>query len=212
MKPGPLPSNLLVKMADTPEEIEGAKRVEYFTFLDSGYIEPNTQQEVLEYSGFDDVSQFFVVKDGTNVVGMMRIIKYSPKGFKTLKDFTINSGWLTSIEALIKEDPRSVEEIGTLGLLENYRGKNSRAAVAAIFKASWQDSVRRGVKMWIFSADFRLFGLLTNWFEFKVKQIGDGKDYLGSYTVPATLDIQNQREIYQSGSNPDEGSYFLQDL
>lgn len=212
MKPGELPDDVNIRLARSVEEIEGACIVEYETFLEAGYIEANSQQRVLEFEEYDPFSDFFVLIKDTLVIGMLRRMRPSTSlELKTLRDFEINPDW-KELEKIAQTQPTLIEEIGTLGLLKEYRGLGLRACVAALYRASWQDSVRRGVKYWLFSADAKLFWALSNWFGFAVQQIGHDKYYMGSQTIPAVLPIQQQLEIYRRGESVEEGEYFLKNF
>lgn len=202
MQPKELPEGTIVKIAETAEEIRAAKTLEYETFLGENYVTSNEDHEVLEYRDYDDQSDFFIVVEASEVVGVLRRIRGS---MKTIEDFTLPTSTLEKLKG-------RTQELGTGAVRRDKRGTPGLAYIAALFRAVWQDSLRSGVQFWVFSLDKRIFHLVTKWFKFEIEELGPGVDYMGSFTIPAMLDIQLQKEVYKNGKYPEIGTYFLRSL
>ena len=198
-------------MACTNDEVRAALQLEYEIFVEAAYIGPNSESLVLEYAPFNAVSDFVVAFEEDQVVGVLRRIKYhADLGIKTLRDFDIRAEWRGMVEEACRNSPALVEEIGTLALKKERRGIGGRAFTMSIYRVAWQESVRRGVKYWLFSVDERLFKTLVGLFG--AFAIGDPMHYMGSVTVPALLEIQRIRERYERGEDALLAGYFLTGL
>lgn len=213
MIPGELPEGVIVRLAQSPAEVTGALECEYLTFWEAGYIESNPAQEVMEYSPFNSASSFFVIIDTGSVVGALRRIPVTPElGLKTLNDFEVGPNWREVLETALSQDPNSVEEIGTVGVLKEYRQIGGHAFASSLYRASWQDSVRRGVGYWVCSVDERLYHMVERVYRFNIAPIGPKVYYMGSMTVPAVIPILELRSLWENGFNPNIGSFFLKGL
>ena len=214
LTPEELPDGFMVKPAQTLEEIEGAKDVEYETFLGQGYIGTNAHNRVQEYKILDPCSDFYVVKaPNGGVVAEIRRVKFNPSiGFLTTKEFEVEPYWKQIINRTIEESPEQIEEMVSIGVLDQYRAVGRFAFILSAFRLSWQDSVKKGVKYWIYTGDKTAFRLLKQIFHFPMVQIGPVKYYLGSDTVPGVLDIQDLLNKWRTGYHPTLGEYFLKGL
>lgn len=103
--------------------------VESKVFYETFQNTPETMEE--EYLPYDERSDFYVVVDHEESlpIGVLRVIKNTENGLKSLEDLArVGVGF--DKEAVCKAyelDPERCADVGTLAVLEQYRGSNSDA-------------------------------------------------------------------------------------
>jgi N-acyl-L-homoserine lactone synthetase len=85
-----------------------------------------------------------------------------------------------------KTDPSTIAEVS--GLVKE-PGESS-VAVYMLYRAMWQYSLTKNIRLWLMSSDERLYNRLTAVFGDKITRIGPGGYFKGHQVVPVMLDIQ----------------------
>lgn len=183
--------SLIYKIADTEDEIYLARRLHHDIYLGVGYIKEPTLSGMIE-DGYHPYSDYIIAifidgKPGKGeIVGVTRIIKNSPLGYPTLKEFKISKkagAWMDSV------DPYSIIEIGSLCVKPGF------SAAKGLYRYAWQYSKIRRDILWLACIDKDLLDILKKRYQFYFEQIGKEKFYLGSITVPAVLDCKRQKAL-----------------
>jgi GNAT superfamily N-acetyltransferase len=197
-------NEIIYKIAETPEEISAAKKLEHDVFKSVGFIDCSEKCfEISYYVRYELGSIFCIAKKNGLVIGVLRIIEYTENGYPVLNDFEIFSNFKDFLNHLPKG---SIIEIGTVAVRDGYQ----RLGVArGLFKLAWQYSKEKFHHIWVAAIDERVFELLTRKYHFYFTRIGPPKYYLGSQTVPSLLDKYIQA-VKMSQEFPEEWKFYNQ--
>lgn len=161
-------------------------RLEYNTFLDSGYVESFAELGE-EYAPYLSDSTFLSVVRDDKVVGTARILDWSESSFKTLND--IESDRLKSFDPHPVEDPEHTFEVGTLSVEPAYRHTDVAILLYGAMLAKSRVEEKPSL---LASFDDDANGYLRSFetlFPSGVSRLGPPVDYLGSPTTPVLIDM-----------------------
>lgn len=160
-------------------------------------------QEVSGYSDYNPSSCFDVVSEGGKLVGVLREIRPSTVGFKTLNDFSVAPYVLypEAVKLLANLDKNTILEIGTVSVVSDKRQSEAGFGVALrLYGAMLHNSLSGGYTHWLASIDSGLLGVYKENFGFCFEDIGPSQDYMGSPTTPVLGDrdkiLDNLRENF----------------
>lgn len=168
-------------------------RLRYNVFVKYGYFPPGNN-DGMDIDEFDEASIHFVAMQDEEVVGSIRMIKHSRRGFPIEKEFVLD-------EIPLAEDIQraNIVEISRL-VTKDLPHRDRQKVLIGLIKAIFDYSFDHDLYFWYLAADIRLYRLLSR-FSFAFSTIGDIKEYLGSPTIPACIDIRAGIE-YLDKANP----------
>lgn len=150
----------------------------------------NNNSEVLsrEYGPYEDQSSFFVLFDEKKrkPVGVLRYIKNGPNGLKTLNDISVEPLCLSTEDVLTRHKVQDLDkcwDVGTLGVLTEYRGKFIKKHWNAImlYRALYKSAVSNGVEHMFTVMDERAYsGMKILGIPFETILDSEGFPYIGS--------------------------------
>lgn len=171
------------------------------TWIHQGYAsEENIKNIAGHYSQFDQQAEDYLINIDGQPIGTIRLIKNQKENtLPTLKDFTIKNEF-----QYLKEDPKLLE-ITLLAVKEGFQNQGHKISLE-LMKCYYQFAKNSGFDKAIMAADRRLFKLLQR-LGFAMEQIGEGKQYEGSLTIPGLIDLNKTEELLQK-NNPKLFNYF----
>ena len=188
----------IVEGSDEASDI--ARFIESTVFDEYFDNDVNTMKQ--EYSQYDPSSTFLLVLDYDNVkpVGVVRLIKPSAAGLKSLNDLVrTDSPWYregdttTRRMAEIGDDPNHTIDIGTMAVMPNYRSKHAgNGASAALYSTCVQWSIANGYNYWVTIVDKKIYTDMQSWGE--PFQPFDGAEFRSYLDSPASLPVH--LEVY----------------
>ena len=175
---------------------DDVKKLEYEVFVRAGYIEPNEHEEVLENGKYCD-SRFLVVVDEARkrVAGSLRVVLDKDSSINELSIPALSSfeiwPWMRRQIKRLSQD--KVAQIGTMVIHESARGgKVLGMLIRKLVELYFQEGFRYGVS----TIDERFYKVLVAK-GYPIRQIGDKKFYMGSYTVPVMFDALELSEAHR---------------
>jgi hypothetical protein len=180
---------------------------EYDNFKAAGYV--GSREEMREiYKPYEPVSQMIVSKHAGKVVGSVRMITYDESiGFKTINDALKAEGEKDKLElspegweAVNRVDPRTMVEVGTLSLDEDYRTTPgaSEHMVTSLYGIIYARTLAMGTPNIIASFDEDFFGRFKGLFGPAIKEIGPALDMMGSKTVPSLMNTGEIEDYFRA--------------
>lgn len=144
-----------------------------------------------EYGPYDDASTFLTVIDYEQgkPVGVIRIIRPSEKGLKSLNDLAQqDSPWYGVGDTLAKRwtevgnDPQHTVDISTMAVMPEYRSGHAEAgASAALYSTCVRWSLDNGYNRWVAIVDKKIHDMMQTWGEpFQHFEGADWAPYLDS--------------------------------
>lgn len=128
-----------------------------------------------EYGEYDEASTFLMVIDykKEQPVGVIRLIRSSPKGFKTINDITSSdSPWYRpgdTPESRLKEiggEPDHTIDIATMAVMPDYKSGHSTEGVsAALYSTCVRWSFANGYNTWVTVVDKKIYSMMQSWGE-----------------------------------------------
>lgn len=113
-KPEDVPSDLVIKIAETKEEFEQAYQILHDSYVEYGYSKPAANgMRILKYFSLPTTTTI-VAKLGDRVIGTLTIIRQSPMGLPLDKEFDISH---------LSGPGKTVVEISSLAIASAYRNK-----------------------------------------------------------------------------------------
>lgn len=163
-----------------------AQEIEAGVFIEAGYVAHAKELED-EYAPYD--SFFFTMMEDDEIKGVLRIIKHSDAGFKTIEDaqlgkLEIEDEWM---QRLSPEAQKQIFEVGTIGVPKAYRTKDSGRASMWLYGAVLGYSRRENLPSAIASFDADYFEGFKGLFGGGLQQMGPAIEYMGSATVPVYM-------------------------
>lgn len=127
------------------------------------------EQMIEQYSKYETSSKFFLSVDVNlkKTVGVLRTIKSSSNGIKTLNDSQQEPFFVDLDEVKRRhniDDFNKVWDVGTVAVLPEYRGTDSGLASIQLYRALYISSIKNGIDHWVSIIDDRLFRTLTGLF------------------------------------------------
>lgn len=158
------------------------RRIWRTVWIEEGYASSDNINEIEDrYCIFDKHSTDILFKYGDKPIGTLRIIwDNDENGLPVLNDFEINQNF-----------PVKLVEFTLLSLKKEWRGM-SHIPSLLIWKEGYQRVKNNGYMGILMAADWRLFLLLKKFFPFR--QVGKGRLYEGSKTIPAFLNLYEAEE------------------
>ena len=140
-----------------------------------------------EYKPYNSI--FFTMVEGGQIRGVLRIIRHSDSGFKTLEDaktgkLNIDNEWM---QRFTHEAQKQIFEVGTIGVPKAYRTKDAGRASIWLYGAVLGYSRREGLPHAVASFDAEYFEGFKGLFGDGLQQMGPVVDYMGSGTVPVYM-------------------------
>lgn len=170
-----------------------AEALEAEVFIKAGYVE--SQEELAEeYKKYLPKSEFIVAERDGVIGGSVRIITYGAEtGFKTVDD--IKAGKLETTERgeqLVNQlDMERTLEVGTLGVLDSFRGGSEELRLSTVLFGSIYQATRKYDCDWVLASfDERFYEGFKMLFDPGVEALGPATDYMGSPTVPALIHVE----------------------
>lgn len=170
--------------------------LEYRTFMESGYIEPNEEQRLVDYDDYLDAEFLAIFEPGAapgepdRLIGAFRNIyarretKMRPGLFPTVDSAEELKIFPEDLETIMAFDPRRVVDMASGSILPEHRDSRvSKLMVTTNLFHFWEQGVRH-IVMCADTPIFRKFnprGLL-------VKAIGPSTQYMGSLTTAMLID------------------------
>jgi len=156
-------------------------------WLEENYADAENIQIVAEhYREFDNNSVDFLLYFFFLPIGTVRLILNDPvTSIPVIRDFKIKGDW----------QDKKVLEITLLTVNQSFR-KHSRIASLLLMRQFYRYAKQNNYSSALIAADKRLFVLLKR--ICVVEQIGEGKIYEGSLTIPALIDVNAQEEAWRT--------------
>ena len=153
-----------------------------------------------EYELYDESSVFLTIVDYESAmpVGVIRIIKPSEKGLKSMNDLVDPEGpWFKDGDSLksrfaeIGDDPEHTVDIGTMAVMPNYRSSHAAdGASAALYSSCVRWSLESDYNRWVTIVDKKIFEMMQSWGEpFRQFTDTDWASYLDS---PLSLPVHTE--------------------
>ena len=175
-----------------------ARYVEWTVFEE--FFKNDIQVMREEYSKYDQASTFLLVLDyeQKKPVGVIRLIKPSEAGLKSLNDLISPTGpWNvdghTAEDRLLEigDQPDNTVDIATMGVMPEYRTNHAAdGASAALYSTCVWWSLENGYNQWITVVDQKIYDMMQSWGEpFKKFDGADWAPYLDS---PKSLPVHTE--------------------
>lgn len=188
------------------------QRLEYRVFVESGYVEPNTEQRLLDYEPY--VHAEFVATLSRNsttrgVVAAMRVIHGGKKKrmrhgiFPTIDSAQKLAVATPIVKELLRMDPAEIVDLASMAVTRERR--SSKAAVATISGVLARVSALPRVRYAIAAIDTTFFEKLRR-HSLPWRALGPSTMYWGSMTTAAIIKIgEIPRRFPQPESRSGEG-------
>ena len=145
------------------------------------------EQMIEQYAKYESSSRFFLSIDANikKAVGVLRVIRNSPNGVKTLNDAQKEPFFVGIDDVKIMHniaDLDSVWDVGTVAVDPEYRGPDSGLVSIQLYRALYLSSVRNNIDHWVSIIDHKLFRVLTGLFGMPFVPLADSEPgpYLGT--------------------------------
>lgn len=199
-----------VHVLQDPRLIFEARQLQGNRYLEAGFVEALDAGDVVD-DKWVDVATYFGALDAATaeVVGVSRLIPFGPAGLPMLEAFE-----LTSEGAEIMADivPAGLLEVSALAVSHSMSRFGAGRVANALYRAMYQYSVVGvGRTHWCASLDVRVKTHLENIHNFLFREIAEPAEYLGSLTVPVTLDLLGQARHF-AATAPERNQFFLAGL
>lgn len=185
-----------VVLATAPESPDWkvAEAVEAEVFIKEGYV--TTKEELdREEAPYLPKTEMTALTLGGLVIGATRLYSrvegVGPYGFKTLNDAAAGRLELDERGQQIVDsmDLDRTLEVGTIALLEEYRGIHGFKLVGYLYEFIYNKAVAEGYSNVIASFDRKFFAGFYRRFAPAVTALGPAHPYIGSPTIPAHIDV-----------------------
>lgn len=189
------------RLVDGGAELEGAAQIEqqvwdeknYGNLVEEGYTDYIRRSRT--FAAFD--------KDG-NCVGVNRMFGGTDGVLPPFLGMPFDDQEVQAeLTRVAKEG--ALEELGTVALLPEYRGKNANMC---LWRLAYRDAVYRGVKQWGIIMEPRRVRLMNKRYGFTFKQLGPAKDYQGGDCAAFVADLDELIENVRQ-TKPDEYEWLV---
>ena len=198
--PQPIPG-IRYQVADTVDLTHQAATLEFQVFSTVGYT--GKGPHIVEFAPYPCI--FYVaVNEAGEVVGAVRVIVPSPRGFYTTK-MTLFDGWREKAFQIEREG--RVLSLPMSAIRRDFRAVESFSCILNLYRLIYQDSVRRRDRWWFAPIDVQVFPHYSSTFHFDFVQIGPEQDCLGAPTVPAVLELKPAFKHLEC-EDPDLAEFF----
>ena len=185
INPQPIPG-VRFQIADTVDLVHKAAILEFQVFSQYGY--PGKGPYIVEFSHYPCI--FYVaVAENQEVVGAVRVIVPSPRGFYTAK-MTLFDEWKEKVREIQREG--KALSLPMSAIRKDYRTVGSFSCLLNLYRLIYQDSVRQGYRWWFAPIDVQVFPHYSSTFNFNFVRLGPDQDCLGAPSVPALLDLEEE--------------------
>jgi hypothetical protein len=183
------------------QHLAQAKKLHASVYLENGYIGRehinNNGLMTKKHDPYQNHSTYFAVleKHGREERVIATARQIEPKGrkghasFPTIEKLELEPNVERAIHAL---NPADCVEISGLAKQTGY----SSYASFLLYRAMWQHSLREKHQLWLMAADVRVFNNLKFLFGDALVQIGEKTHYMGSYVVPAALEVDRSLDVF----------------
>lgn len=154
------------------------------SWVEQGYVKPD-ENIIEKYSRYDLFSADFLLLKENKATGTLRIVNQnSAIGLPVLNDFTVE-------RKFNKEE--KLCEATLLTVIASERRADNFATFLLLIEL-WRYARTNNISGILIAADIRLWFLLTRVFKLCFTAIGKRKMYEGSVTIPAYLNIEEQKK------------------
>lgn len=168
-------NNIRYKIANF-DEIKAARRFIYEKYCNVGYLKKNSSHSIFS-DEYIAMSTYIIALHDNKIIGTLRIIKPSDKGFPMLKILDKNINLLVHNKSV---------EIGNLTAVPGH------AIAKDLFYYAYRYSREKGFLYWLAAIDNGYYQKIKNWFKFvRIKELGKPQFYLGSYSVPILINTKS---------------------
>jgi N-acyl-L-homoserine lactone synthetase len=155
---------------------EQAVRLHHARYEEVGFFAPD------ENDPYEPTSTYFVAEslESNQIVGVTRLIFEKMEELPTMKFFTIYDIERAKLQVL---DKRRYAEISAFTKMPQHD------VALGLIRAVLQYSTQFGLTHWICCLDERVYNYMHRMFKFPFKVIGVPQVYLGSKTIPCSLNL-----------------------
>jgi N-acyl-L-homoserine lactone synthetase len=163
-------------------------------YKEVGYFNSN------EHDPYESQSVYFIAKIAhtDQVIGVIRLIFAELQKLPTVEYFQIYDLEKAKLSLL---EPFSFAEISAFTKLPQHE------VSMGLLREVYRYSIIHDIKQWICCMDEKVFHYMRRIFKFPFKEIGQPHVYLGSVTIPSSIDIQDCKQQV-SKHKPKLYSYF----
>ena len=164
--------------------LQKAIQLHYDRYVEVGFFQKG------ESDPYQDVSTYFaaVYTEDESVVGVSRLIFKPMDELPAMKEFEIYD----IDRARLKQWDRDRVRYAEMSALTKLPGHE---CTLGVLRTALQYSLERGTYQWFCSLDERVHNYMKRMFGFPFRIIGEPRVYLGSKTIPCTLDLLETREV-----------------
>ena len=199
-----------VHVLQDPGLIFEARRLQGERYVHAGFVDSLDPGGVVDDKWVDVATYFGALDMATGeVVGVSRLIPFGVDGLPLLEAFELSSDGHQIMSEIV---PAGLSEVSALAVSPAMTRFGSGRVANALYRAMYQYSVVGvGITHWCASLDVRVKAHLQNIHNFLFHEIGEPMEYLGSLTVPVTLDLLGQARHF-AATAPERNQFFLAGL
>lgn len=182
---------------DDPEMWHRAEAFVYGIYREIGYCDESPHDRVEELAVWDHLSEFHAVVDDDGVViGVVRTI------CGRFEDLPVAQFDRTDFD-----DADPVCELSSLTVRTDVR---STGVIEQLYRAGWLASWRAGSTAVVALIDDWLFEVFRDTYRLPFRQIGVGRDYMGSHPLPVAMPLAGSAYEVTATQNPDFWAWTLE--
>lgn len=156
--------------------LDRAEEFVYDVYRHVGYCQASSRKRVEELQRWSDRSVFHVVADESDVVvGTVRTV--------------LGQYEELPIGQFARNDFRHSDPVCELGALAVEASARSTGVIEHLYRAGWLDAARSESSALVAVIEPWLLEVFISSYGLAFEQIGDGKDYLGGYSVPTAFPL-----------------------
>lgn len=195
-----LPGHRLVTITrDDPEAWHRAESFVYDIYREIGYCDESPLRRVEELAVWDHLSEFHAVVDADDaVIGVVRTI------CGRFEDLPVAQFDRTDFD-----DADPVCELSSLTVRTDVR---STGVIEHLYRAGWLASWRAGSTAVVALIDDWLFEVFRDTYRLPFRQIGVGRDYMGSHPLPVAMPLAGSAYALTATQNPEFWAWTLEAL
>jgi N-acyl-L-homoserine lactone synthetase len=174
---------LSIDLATTPADRDAVHRIRYRCVIDEGWARPEDHPDGRERDEFDDDALFVVCRDGTSIVGSLRVILPSPdRLLPTERDFGIRA-----------RPAGRVFEVGRIIVDPDVRAGRSHLILGGLCARTWLEAHARGYERAVSTAAPDVIDLYRS-VGMRVTVLGPPKLHWGLQRAP--IQIEGDRDSF----------------
>ncbi len=201
--------DVVIQILNDPYLLLEARQLQGQRFLDSGFVGRLSRDGVVDDPWVAISTYFGALNENGEVVGVARLIPHTSLGLPALLEFDLTRAGAKIVDEI---PVGRFAEVSALAVMRGAGAFRSGRIANALYRAMYQYSVvTAGHTHWCAALDVRVKVHLMSSHNFLFEPIGSAREYLGSMTVPVTLDLLGQARHF-AHTAPERNRYFLSGL